>query len=263
MELGNFKTLSLANDTDSFRPRIPLQFLVLLNSVQEVGTTLGMSDMLNSDVNPLGQNLATDLLIDNNAKSPLRHIINAPRLSMIVPEAGGKLGPHVKKDVESYLPTNITLTCSTSGKLSTSLNEYFLEKQVVPAVTKDFLWILDSWTGQTNLQSYNKFFGENNGMPEITVKIIPEKCLEVLINVNGISQEDNWTTRKGVLKLQSLLHFLISAPIFKPMIKYSWYSRQKNPSKKIERCQGSNSNTSAAKPNPQAIAPPRRYAGAM
>lgn len=164
-------------------------------------------------------------------------------------ETGGKLRPKVKKDVESYLPSNITLTCSTSGKLSTSLSEYFVEKMVVPNVTKDFLYILDSWNGQTKIDSYTKFFGEQNDMPEINLKIIPEKCtplaqpldttfhrqlkglareilagLEVHININGLNQEDNWTTRMGIIKLQSLLHFMISAPIFKPMIQYCWFS---------------------------------------
>ncbi|OXA39326.1 hypothetical protein Fcan01_25912 [Folsomia candida] len=164
-------------------------------------------------------------------------------------ETGGKLGPKVKNDVESYLPSNVTLACSTSGKLSTSLNEYFVEKQVVPHVTKDFLYIVDSWPGQTNIDSYSKFFGKVNGRPEINLKVIPEKCtplaqpldttfhrqlkylareilagLEVFLNANGIHQHDNWNTRKGVLKLQSILHLMISAPIFQPMIRYAWFS---------------------------------------
>lgn len=164
-------------------------------------------------------------------------------------EPKGKFGPIVKKDVESYLPVNVTLTCSTSGKMSTSLNEYFIEKQVVPVVHDNFLYIVDSWTGHTGIDSYNKFFGEFNSRPEICLKIIPEKCtplaqpldttfhrqlknlareilaaLEVFVNVNSIDQSENWNTRKGIIKLQSLLHFMISAPIFKPMICYSWYS---------------------------------------
>lgn len=164
-------------------------------------------------------------------------------------EPCGKLGPRVKLDVESYLPSNVTLTCSSSGKLSTSLNEYFLVKQVVPKVSQPFVWIVDSWAGHTNLSSYNKLFGKENDMPEICLKIIPEKCtslvqpldtffhrqlkylakeilasLEVLLNIAGVHQEDNWNTRHGVIKLQSLLHFFLSAPIFKEMIKYSWYS---------------------------------------
>ncbi|OXA40642.1 Tigger transposable element-derived protein 6 [Folsomia candida] len=164
-------------------------------------------------------------------------------------EAQGKLGPSVKKEVESYLPSNVTLTCSTSGKLSTSLNEYFIQKQLLPFVTKDFLYIIDSWAGQTNFESYSKYFGEQNEKPNITLKIIPEKCtplaqpldttfhrqlkilareilagLEVFVNSEGVNQDDNWTTRKGIIKLQSLLHFMISAPIFKPMLQYAWYS---------------------------------------
>jgi len=164
-------------------------------------------------------------------------------------EPGGKFGPRLKVDVESYLPPNITLTCSTSGKLSTSLNEYFIEKQLVPHVNGNFLWIIDSWTGHTNIDSYLKFFNPQSDGPQITLKVIPEKCtplaqpldttfhrqlkylareicaaLEIYINVQGVNQEDNWNTRKGVLKLQSLLHFQLKSPIFVSMIKYSWYS---------------------------------------
>lgn len=164
-------------------------------------------------------------------------------------ETGGKMGPTVKKDVESYLPSNVTLTCSTSGKLSTSLNEYFIEKQVVPFVTNDFLYIVDSWTGHTNIDSYSKYSGVANDRPEITLKVIPEKCtplaqpldttfhrqlkylareilacLEVFINIIGINPKDNWTPRQGALRLQSLLHLMMSAPIFQPMIKYAWFS---------------------------------------
>lgn len=163
-------------------------------------------------------------------------------------EKSGKLGPRVKQDVERFLPPNVTLTCSTSGKMSTSLTEYFLEKQVVPNVNDKFLWIVDSWTGHTNMQTYEKVFG-HSGRPRCVVKIIPEKCtplaqpldttfhrqlkylarevlagLEVHVANPQVNPDDNWTTRKGVIKLQSLLHHQMSAPIFKPMIKYSWYS---------------------------------------
>lgn len=164
-------------------------------------------------------------------------------------EMGGKLGPRVEAEVASYLPPNVTLTCSSSGKMSTSLNEYFIEKQLVPFVCEDALLVVDSWPGHTNICSYNKFFGEANGRSKVTLKIVPEKCtplaqpldttfhrqlkylareilagLDVFLNLTGVQPEDNWNTRKGVIRLQSLLHFQLSAPIFKPMIKYSWYS---------------------------------------
>lgn len=164
-------------------------------------------------------------------------------------ETSGKLGPRVSSDIENYLPPNVKLTCSASGKMSTSLNEYFIQQQIVPNVSKNFLYIVDSWGGHTNIDSYAKFFGEANDMPEITLKIIPAKCtplaqpldttfhrqlkylareilsgLEIFVNTYDINSEDNWNTRKGVIKLQSLLHFQLVAPIFKPMIQYSWYS---------------------------------------
>lgn len=164
-------------------------------------------------------------------------------------ESSGKLGPRVSAKVDNYLPSNVTLTCSSSGKMSTSLNEYFIQQQIVPNVSKIFLHIVDSWSGHTNVDSYSKFFGEANNKPDITLKVIPEKCtpisqpldttfhrqlkylareilagLEVFVNTHGINSEDNWNTRRGIIKLQSFLHFQLTAPIFKPLIQYSWYS---------------------------------------
>ena len=91
-------------------------------------------------------------------------------------EKDGKFGVRVKAEIESSLPPNITLTCSRSGKMSTSLNEHFIEKQLVPHVKKPFLLIVDSWPGHTNPGSYDKFFGEHTGRPPCTLKIIPPKC---------------------------------------------------------------------------------------
>lgn len=142
-------------------------------------------------------------------------------------EPGGKFGPRFQSDVNSYLPCNVTVTCSTSGKLSTSLNEYFIEKQLVSFAPKKFIHIVDSWAGHTNFDSYTKYFGEWNDT-EILLKIIPEKCtphaqpldttfhrqlknlareilsgLEIYLNVDGVNQKDNGNTRKGVIKLFS------------------------------------------------------------
>ena len=74
----------------------------------------------------------------------------------------------------------------------------------------------NSWTGQTNVDSYSKFFGAEHCKPEITIKIIPEKCtplaqpldttfhrqlkylareilagLELFVNIEGVHPDDN------------------------------------------------------------------------
>jgi Tc5 transposase C-terminal domain/Tc5 transposase DNA-binding domain len=164
-------------------------------------------------------------------------------------EKGGKLGPKVKRVVESNLPKNVTITCSTSGKMSTSLNEYFIEQQFVPNLKNNFVCIVDSWGGHNQIGSYEKFFGKSLSRPAITLKIVPEKCtpivqpldtyfhrqlkylgkeilaaLELFIPISSLGVEHSTTTRMGVIKLQSLLHFQLIAPIFKPMIRYCWYS---------------------------------------
>lgn len=164
-------------------------------------------------------------------------------------EIGGKLGPKVKPLIEKYIAEscpNVTLTCSSSGKMNKSLNDYFVANQIAPNVSKDFVCIVDSWSGHTNPESYNSYFGKANKRPDCNIQIIPAKCtpivqpldtyfhrqlkylareilasLEIFVNVDS---DDSWKTRKGVIRLQSLLHFLFAAPIFEPMLRYCWYS---------------------------------------
>lgn len=161
-------------------------------------------------------------------------------------EPNGKFGANVQRDIDSYIPPNLTLTCSKSGKMSTYLNDHFIQKQIVPNVKKPFLLIVDSWPGHNKIEPYQKYFQADR---QLTFKVIPEKCtplaqpldttfhrqlkilareilagLELYVNEEGVNSADNWTNRHGVIKLHSLLHFFLSAPIFEEMIKYSWYS---------------------------------------
>lgn len=160
-------------------------------------------------------------------------------------EASGRLGPIVE---ETLIPVpNVTLTCSTSGKMTRSLCEYYLDKIILKNVHEDFVLILDSYGGHTNACSYANRFGVD-GNPNCTLKIIPENCTDIcqpldttfhrqlkyfaraisaeftLNNSSNINRVDEITTRNNVLRMQSLLHNQLSASIFEDMIKYSWFS---------------------------------------
>lgn len=164
-------------------------------------------------------------------------------------EESGRFGIRVKREVESYCPCNVELTCSTSGKMTTSLNEYLIEKLLIPNIKGPFLHIVDAWAGHKNPDSYAKYFGGSTGRPEIDLQVIPDKCtptcqpcdatfyrqlkylsseitsgLRLHLGVPEVHKEDSWNTRKGQIKLQSLYHFQLSAPIFQPMLKYAWYA---------------------------------------
>ncbi|CAL8116561.1 unnamed protein product [Orchesella dallaii] len=164
---------------------------------------------------------------------------------MCLQEKDGRIGPIVQQNLPSV--PNVTLTCSKSGKLTRSLFAYFLDKVVLASVKEDFVLVLDSWNGQTNATDYQNRFGVNDS-PNCQLKIIPKRCTSIcqpldttfhrqlkyfarrlyeeffLFYSADIHPADELTTRNNIIIMHSLLHNQFSAPIFKPMLKYSWYS---------------------------------------
>lgn len=164
-------------------------------------------------------------------------------------ETNGRLGPRIEDNLWKVLGANVTLTCSRSGKLNQSLVKYFNKQIILREMKQDFLYILDSWTGQTNFEIYESIFGAVNNAPKAEVQLVPEKCtpfcqpldttfhrqlkilarrifnhFELFIEPFGIHPEDRITSRNGIIKLHSLMHHQLSAPIFNAMIRYSFYS---------------------------------------
>lgn len=162
-------------------------------------------------------------------------------------EKDGRLGDRVQNQL--FLAPNVTITCSKSGKLTTSLYEYYVDNILVKNMSSDFLLTIDSWPGQTDPSIYEKRFGKDTGRPSCEVKIIPEKCtsicqpldttfhrqlkylakeicahISVFESQDAIRPEDKITNRNNIIKLQSLLHHQFSAPIFQPMLKYCFIS---------------------------------------
>lgn len=140
---------------------------------------------------------------------------------------------------------NLITSASKSGKLSTALVEDFLDKIIVPnAEFNQILYILDNWTAQTNMQLYDERF-EDKETFDFNVTFVPESCtdlcqpldtyfhrqLKLIVkqlyyydSLHEIWENSELCTRNGVLKLQSLVHFILSAPVFIPMVRYCWYS---------------------------------------
>lgn len=118
---------------------------------------------------------------------------------------------------------------------------------VVPhAEYNQILYILDNWTGQTNMQLYDERF-EDKETFDFNLKFVPEGCTDLCqpldtyfhrqlkfivkqfyyfdsLHCPHEQELSELCTRNGILKLQSLVHFLLSAPVFLPMIRYCWYS---------------------------------------
>ncbi|KAL6416504.1 hypothetical protein ACFW04_013408 [Cataglyphis niger] len=109
----------------------------------------------------------------------------------------------VQEDVDELLKLykNIVVLCSKSGKLTTSLYEQYLKSVVEPYIGNNpFLFIVDFWGGQKNIQIYNEIFRDENNKP--TCKYATN-------------------TRAVAIRIQSLTHYLLSAPRFKCMLQYA------------------------------------------
>jgi hypothetical protein len=158
-------------------------------------------------------------------------------LFLCLQETSGRLGPVVIEKL--FQAPNVSVTCSKSGKLTSSHVEYFLDNVLKPAATQDFLYLIDCWTGQINADLYTDRFDP----VQCVVQFIPRKTtsfcqpldttfhqqlkyfakrMTAYSTILDLHPEDEITTRNNVIRMQSLIHFQFSATIFKPMIKYAW-----------------------------------------
>ena len=169
-----------------------------------------------------------------------------PKVFLCLQEPGGKFGPRVSETVNVLEAQykNVAVTCSTSGKLTSRLFEQYLDTVLKPYVRKEkFLLLLDSWGGQTNGAIYDERFTDDDNMPTSTVKVIPPKCTPLcqpcdvyfyrqvkhfisrLQNCTYLLQQKRQiTSREDAIKIHSLVHNQLSAPVFSHMLQYAWYA---------------------------------------
>ena len=60
-------------------------------------------------------------------------------------EPNGRMDDIVKRNL--FEPKNVVITCSSSGKLTSSLVKYWRDKVLVPSIGKKTLLLSDSWSG--------------------------------------------------------------------------------------------------------------------
>ena len=65
------------------------------------------------------------------------------------------MGPIVKD--RYFKHTNLVVTCSSSGKLTSSLFKYWVDEALHPVVGDSCMLLLDSWTSQQNDDNFAKF----------------------------------------------------------------------------------------------------------
>ncbi|XP_049826933.1 uncharacterized protein LOC126266625 isoform X1 [Schistocerca gregaria] len=161
-------------------------------------------------------------------------------------EATGNFGPKVLNTVDKLMKVllNVIVMSSKSGKLTTQLYCSFLSSVMLPHTKKEkFLLIIDSWGDQTNPGLYDEIFTDDEGLGTCIVKVVPPKCTPIyhpcdvyfyrqfkhlikrLHNCSYlIEREREITTHEEAIKIHSILHEQLSAPIFKEMLCYAWFA---------------------------------------
>lgn len=169
-----------------------------------------------------------------------------PRVFICLQEATGVFGPKVKKAVDEFVKiyTNVVVTSSKSGKLTTSLYTQFLKEALIPYVKQEkFLLLIDSWGGQINPALYDEIFLDDDSVGTCTLKVIPPKCtplcqpcdvyfyrqvknlIKRLQNCSFlIEQKREIASREDCVKIHAIVHHQLSAPIFENMLKYAWFA---------------------------------------
>ena len=132
---------------------------------------------------------------------------------------------------------NVVVTCSASGKLITSLVEYWRDKCLIPSLLSEkTLLISESWSGQTHHKGMYDSIKELKRLEvpwKNTSKIQP---LDVLFNIQWRviasrvyervlldELEIHLAQRNNIIRLQSLIHNQFSSSVFTPMIRYAWF----------------------------------------
>lgn len=169
-----------------------------------------------------------------------------PHVFLCLQEPTGSFGPRVQNTLNALLQkfSNVVVTCSKSGKFSTEVYKLYLEKVIKSYVAgNSFLLIIDSWGGQTSPAIYDEIFSSDDNENKCKIKVIPPKCTAIcqpcdvylyrqikifikkLQNCSQlIKDKREIATREDAIKIHSLAHHQISAPIFSDMIKYAWFA---------------------------------------
>lgn len=148
------------------------------------------------------------------------------------------MGPFVLQHL--FRAPNVEITCSASGKLTTSHFKYFVDRCLAPMIESDCLLLLDSWGGQ---KSDDCFTGLEEFGFECVRMVIPEGAtattqpLDVFYNRQwkGVARRFydhvmvfclniNLYQRNHIIKIHSLIHHQFSHDRFIPMGQYTFYA---------------------------------------
>ena len=148
------------------------------------------------------------------------------------------MGEQVKRHL--FQPKNVVITCSASGKLTTSLVEYWRDNCFFLLVGAKCLLLSDSYPGQDRKGLYQP---ENCGGKNVTRLQILQNTTDELQSLDcyfnrqiknflktcyhrlALDELDiHLHERNNIIRLVSLMHNQLSTDVFRPMIKYAWFS---------------------------------------
>jgi hypothetical protein len=170
-------------------------------------------------------------------------------------EPTGTFGPRVASTVDDLSKSygNVIVTASKSGKLTKNHFSQFVVNVIQPyCKNEEFLLILDSWGGQTDIAHFNSIFTDNDGNCSSTVEIIPPHCTpycqpcdvyffrqvknfikQIQDCTHILQQNRQLSSREDAIKIHSLIHSQLSSDVFNNMIKYAWYASKLIPERNV------------------------------
>lgn len=155
------------------------------------------------------------------------------KLYVCLKEPTGRIGENVKKNL--FDAKNIVLTCSKSGKLSSSLVKYWRDQCLIPNLRTQTLLFVDSLPHQIDPNIYKelKNFQYRVIPPKTTATTQPldvyynrqhKKIVRRIYDHVRLDRIDiNLSERNNLIKLQSLVHSQMCSKVFRPMVQYAWF----------------------------------------
>ena len=158
-------------------------------------------------------------------------------LFIVLKETTGTFGPRVQENM--FKASNIFVTASTSGKLTSNHVKLWLKEVFFPNVGPQSVLLLDSWSGHCpNIVSETK----PDSATDIIFLTIPAGTTGKIqpLDVYGFRLWKNFIkhfsdivilldlaidlhVRNNILKLQSLTHHQFSSPRFHDLFKFAWF----------------------------------------
>ena len=162
-------------------------------------------------------------------------------LFVVLKENNDKFGPMVRNELRD-IPSNVYVTCSTSGKMTKAHLKEFYNKVLFDKIPDKSMVLVDSWTSYKDKNLIESSLNSKNKQ-DVQLFLIPEGCtpfiqpcdvyffrpyknfvrnLEELV----LQYDDNIyiKTRLKIIHIQSITHNQFSSPRYNPMIKYAFIS---------------------------------------